>query len=550
MSEYNLLDEKWILVFDNQHELMELSLLDVFKNAGKIACLANELPTLDVAILRLLLAIMHASLTEEVRDYSDGINLWRELWENGLPFGKISSYLEKWRDRFYLFDDKYPFYQVAFAELPQGITFTYKTANNLNGEIAEADRETPNMFAGRKDRSKLTYAEAARWLIHLNSFDIAPAGTPGKPPIRIKGYGVGYLSKIGLLWLTGDNLFQTMMLNLVLLDKDGNPWMECKPYWETYRPLVEDQLKKFERLWPNNLPELYTIPWRRVKLISSADDVTGYELWGGCSMKTENGFIEPMTMWKQDDNGNYKPLLHNSSRQLWRDFAALSVKDTQDARPMIVSWASEIIESGIELPIFRFRSASITYIKNTKVGDLFSDSLSFNAEMLSKVGIAWIPRICDALISTKQAVSSVGMLAMELAEAAGDKRDEKGKPSASMYGKSNAAKSEAYFRLDEPFREWLSNINPKNDKIPYRLDEWREIAYRMLLEYGKEIVAQVGITAFVGKISLKNGSKTPINSSIAFNRFKLKIYKILKKEDVNDEEQRGLQCGKEPDNEN
>ena len=39
------------------------------------------------------------------------------LWEQGCFPAKVNDYLETWRDRFYLYDDTYPFFQVRAADM-------------------------------------------------------------------------------------------------------------------------------------------------------------------------------------------------------------------------------------------------------------------------------------------------------------------------------------------------------------------------------------------------------------------------------------------------
>lgn len=175
--------------------------------------------------------------------------------------------------------------------------------------------------------------------------------------------------------------------------------------------------------------------------------------------------------------------------------------------------------------------------KDFFVDDIGSDSLSFNAGMLSNIGVAWISRICEILSSTDEAVKAVGTLATDLAEAAGDKRDKQGKPSPAMTGKRDAAKSEAYFRLDEPFRSWLAGIDPKIDRIDLKLGEWKEVTFKILSGLGEELVAQTGTISFIGISPPPNSDRSPVNSSKAYNSFISKIYKILKKGDVTDYEQ-------------
>lgn len=56
--EFNLLDEPWIRVMTEDCTVVERSLMQVLLNSHQYQRLAGELPTQDVALLRLLLAIL------------------------------------------------------------------------------------------------------------------------------------------------------------------------------------------------------------------------------------------------------------------------------------------------------------------------------------------------------------------------------------------------------------------------------------------------------------------------------------------------------------
>ena len=121
-AKFNLLFEPWILALDKYGEVKELPLLDIFRDAHNIKQLAGELPTQDVAVLRLLLAVLYCVFTEydvggepnPLRGDIDGLSRWEELWKlRQFPYEVIESYLMKYKDRFYLFHPETPFYQVA-----------------------------------------------------------------------------------------------------------------------------------------------------------------------------------------------------------------------------------------------------------------------------------------------------------------------------------------------------------------------------------------------------------------------------------------------------
>ena len=57
--EFNLLDEPWIKVMTEDCTAQEISLTQALWEGHHYRRLAGELPTQDVAILRLLLAVLH-----------------------------------------------------------------------------------------------------------------------------------------------------------------------------------------------------------------------------------------------------------------------------------------------------------------------------------------------------------------------------------------------------------------------------------------------------------------------------------------------------------
>lgn len=58
-KEFNLLEDPWIRVRRPDCAIEEVSLTDALLRAHAYAGLAGELPTQDVAVLRLLLAVLH-----------------------------------------------------------------------------------------------------------------------------------------------------------------------------------------------------------------------------------------------------------------------------------------------------------------------------------------------------------------------------------------------------------------------------------------------------------------------------------------------------------
>lgn len=228
--EFNLLDEPWIRVMTEDCAVVECSLMQVLLNSHRYQRLAGELPTQDVALLRLLLAILQTVFyrvdpegeDEPIEDRAAAIRRWQALWNAGrFPVQPIRTYLETWRDRFWLFHPEHPFYQVPAAAV--GTKFK---ASKLNGELSESAHKM-RLFPLRdgEEKETLSYAEAARWLVTLIGFDDS-ASTK-----KETGTGTGWLGDRVNVYAIGENLFETLMLNLVFL-KDGRyVWAENMPAW-------------------------------------------------------------------------------------------------------------------------------------------------------------------------------------------------------------------------------------------------------------------------------------------------------------------------------
>jgi CRISPR system Cascade subunit CasA len=533
VKNFNLLDEQWILVLNEKNGHEEISLLDVFLRAHEIKSLAGELPTQDVSILRFLLAILYAIFTkldkdgnaDPISNADDADNRWHQIWESGrFPFNEIKEYLESYRDRFYLFHPERPFYQVPHMD-----TGTPYSAAKLMGDLSESGNKV-RLFSMRTGKGKeyVGKAEAARWLLYLNAFD----DTSSKPSKQGKGTpspGAGWLGRLGLIFAVGNNLFETLMLNFVLLDvkEEPFPFEKGKAAWE----LDEIRIQERTRIpVPGNPLDLLTLQSRRISLQRTSDGnyVSGYRLLGGDTFDRENAFIEQMTLWsKNDNNGKTSPVFtpkrHNPSKFLWRDFPALVSGSDGHKLTGIVRWISHL-KSRRLIPhhYINFQIASVKYgDKDFFVDDVFSDSITMNASLLTELGESWVTRIIAILEKTDRLVGALTRLAANIAESAGNS-DKK-----STAGIREKAREQAYFTLDIPFRKWLANINPENDDTDPTLMEWKWIgkAKQVIKQEGHRLVESAGEKSFVG--TYVNDREGFQNTAKAFLIFERTIQKIM-----------------------
>ncbi len=532
-KEFNLLHEPWIMVMGKGGETQEISMLELFRKASEYRSLAGELPTQDVAILRLLLAVLHAvfgrydisSTFAPPMSPEAALERWKALWDKGnFPMEIIEKYLLHFEDRFYLFHPEHPFYQVA--DIGKATSFT---AAKLNGEMSESNNKIC-LFPQRSGSKKITlqYSEAARWLIYINAFDDVAAKT---------GTGVGWLGKLDLITALGENIFETLILNLVLLKDGGNElWGEEAPVWEN--EIVKSE-ERTEKTIPDNPSALLTFQSRRLCLKRQGNKVVGYDLLGGNFFPEENAFLEQMTLWrnaakKKTAPPKFIPRRHDPSRQLWRDFSVLMGHSESNRTPGIISWLSRLKgEQMIPCTHFHFMTAAVKYgDKNSSVNDVFSDSITFSGEILTALGESWVNRIIGEIETTDRLVDQVGQLDQNLVKASGN---------ADTNGQRNTAKEQAYYRINQPFRRWLASIDPQkdDDKKDELCSQWWEQAKGIIQDLGKEMVNQSGPQAFAGRVEKdeRTGREYRYTAPEAYNRFLYRttnretLSRLYKKED-------------------
>lgn len=527
---FNLLDEPWIKVMDLNLREEEVSLKTLFENAHLYTALSGETSTQNAALLRFLLAILMTvfyrynpdgeedPITEDDWDADQVLERWEMIWENGqFSVDTINKYLEKWRDRFWLFDPERPFYQVP----NQDYGTSYPTSKTLFGDVkASNNKKTMQHFSLRleKELSVMPFNEAARWLIHYNAYcvnvkwDKKYGDQKNKIPSEI-----GRLGNLGLIYIEGQNLFETLMLNLTPLKDGYEIWGVPKPVWE------RDQVDRRQGIvdaMPDNLPELYTIPSRRVELLSQSNKVTGYRALLGEHYERQNCFSEQMTIWrkyeKKGENPYYLPKLHDVKIQAWREFPALfDIRDV-DHRPGLILWIERLIKEKMIEPSYRLqiRTVGMQYdsMKYLFV-DSVSDQIALSYQILNQKGGIWIKRITDEIDRCQKTADCLKKLGKEV--------------SNFLYGKTKQKMGEDlttfyYYEINAPFKAWLYAIDPDNDDEEKTIKSWQEQSYS-----SAKGIAEKWIKNFASELFILKGEGKKKNSiPMIMNRFTGKLKKI------------------------
>ena len=538
---FNLVDEPWIRVMMPDCSVREVSLAEALSEAHHFRGLAGEMEAQNVAMLRMLIALVHTVFTrvnlngedEPVETEKSAIDRWTELLVNGcFPKEPVKDYLEKWHERFWLFHPERPFYQALNAK-----TGTINSVAKLNGEVSESSNKTRLFSVLNSDgRQGMSFAESARWLLFLNGFDDCAAKQKDKSS-GSRSMTVAWLGKLGLVTAVGSSLFETILLNMTMLaDSTGKLWAEddC-PVWELQEPSNEERRTIS---MPNDYAGLLTLQSRRIMLIREGQNVVKYGILGGDAFDEKNSLNEPMTVWrfvedKKTQTSFFIPRRHERARQIWRDFGSLVNTGEGIKRPGVVSWCSRMQEKGV-FPhdrLLTFKAYCVRYdsSQSSSITDAFSDALSFHADLLIEAGQIWIREINHQLLLIEDAAFNVGKLAEDLGKAVGQGEDD-------LKNVSVSAKERFYHAVDLPFRDWLLKLDPDQeaDERTQLIGTWQKQAWKTAAILGRQLVEEKGDIAFVGRSIEKNNKQRHYSSPEAYRWFRYhlnKIYELAKEGD-------------------
>ncbi len=347
MGDFNLIEEPWIPCIglrDGQSH--EYGLKDVLVGAGEVREIATSSPLVTVAIHRLLLAVLHRVFGPSSAD------AWAGMWERGeWDAGRLDAYLREWRSRFNLFDDRYPFYQS------RSLDFSYALpVSKLTHELASGNNAT--LFDHTFDGTglALTPAEAARYLVSHQACAVGGLVSyeKGQDPKRFKSADAAPLARGAIAVVKGDDLFRTLMLNLVGYD----PHQELpfpaqrgdRPAWES------DAETQAQDRRPLGYLDLLTWQSRRIRLACDADGVVrrvvimkGFQFPDGHEVKG----AETMMAFKANKKGRateagWMSVGFREDRALWRDsLALLQTARDQRERPRTFEWLAGLVSGGI-----------------------------------------------------------------------------------------------------------------------------------------------------------------------------------------------------------
>jgi CRISPR system Cascade subunit CasA len=334
---FNLLQDHWVPVVDQDWNYQEVSLVDLFTDWHNYREIQADNPPTTLAIYRFLLAILH-------RAYQGPMNVdhWEEIRDDNGQ-GAI-AYLEKWRDRFYLFHPECPFMQDA--EIPEESSGDVYLAHVLHGN------NTSTVFCHEHEwsHSSLSIPEAARLILRLQNFD-----TGGRKTGATESAAVLPMMDAANILVRGHDLCETLLLNLIQYDGEEKPCVatgDDLPCWER-------QYQKPKERIPVGYIDYLTYQWRRVKIFAQGDRVVRLALHPGdrVSKDLSTSQWECGIAYTKTKKGLMTVRL-NQSRSLWRDSAVfLQSSNEVSSCPRIVEWVAilkaedDLVSSPIHLQV-------------------------------------------------------------------------------------------------------------------------------------------------------------------------------------------------------
>lgn len=506
----NLLDDPWILAIDKNGSECEISLTEALESAQEYKEITGDVPQQVMPILRLMLAILYRAYQKEGITQSESMDIWVRAWQDNHFNGIVGSYLERIHDLFYLFDAKRPFMQES------GIKYKKKERDTgLDGLVADFPKSKKFLFTMRRKGSlnSLTAAEAARWLLYIQNYDIAGIHPPLSDSTTVrngKEYAsgqiqTGLLGSYGGIFVQGNNLFETLMSNWVLYLSISSPSFlsltNDAPSWE--RPLENERIVRPDFTGP---ADLFTFQSRRVRLIPSKNEVTGFICSYGVHPKVSSiSSFETMTMWERAKKKQAKdhgikegtriPKQHDPERYLWQGLASLlPVED--ELKPGVLEWVSvrqneEILDELLTFPeIVTIHAQGIIYDRSvkskskSKVENGINDTLDIAHAVLNKESQC-ITDILEVLRKIDLSVRDVAA-AVCCIRGLANKANMKNR----YQSFSNSIKGELYFALDELCRTQIAHFDTKNKAESKK--QWLESAHRILLKISEQHFDSIG----------------------------------------------------------
>ncbi len=312
MRRFNLIDEKWIPVRFPNGTLDELGIRDTLLRSKEIAAIEDPSPLVVAALHRFLLAVLYRAL-----EGPTDIDQAKAFFKTGLPDDKIEAYLEKWRDRFWLFDENYPFGQNP--NIPKD---KIEPWTKLTAEFNATSNKVLFDHTNTKKPGTRTPKECARWLLSTMTFSIAGG----------RGYYPSPSPNAMMCIPLGRNFQETLCYSLVPYP-NRNIMLGDSALWEREPTALPLSIPK---QMATGYADLYTWQSRMIRLEElSTGEVEVMRFVAGLGFENPSSNPDPMHPYKLDKTYGKLSVQFRKNRGAWRDYDSL-LPDNGDLAPLTI----------------------------------------------------------------------------------------------------------------------------------------------------------------------------------------------------------------------
>lgn len=546
---FNLIDSAWIQTRNLAGEYEMVSIRELFSRASELSSLAGETPAQNFAILRILEALLVTVVYrydlqgnyKPVKDEKTIFNRWSAIWKAGkIPTEMMAPYFQKHESEFNLLGEK------RFMQSKHAKQASFYSCKKLIGDLA---------VSGHKDRlfkmrswegtPSISLAEAASWIPNLLLFD----DTAVKKTIPYKAYskvtkvdhptGVGWGGKISPVYVAGSTLFETLMLNCVVLQDGITVWDSMQPYWEIQEQQEETESARLERRLipaPTNLAALLTLPSRRIWLDEKEGRIEGFRTFAGDVFDSENAFCEQFTLWKpvsksKDTPPSFRPASFTLESDRWHDLKTSFISNCKGEPahlPGVIQWINRLQDEGLLPKGFKIQILApfVLYgTSNSSLTDISSCSLTIYSKLLESQNAEWRENILAEIEKNAQLAEAAGRFAMSCSYAAG------ADPAQANNEKKRLA-AQLNRLLNQPFLDWLSQVQPGDEDSLFdeSLEEWEKTARAIGTELIRQEMQKYPPSSYFGRLVKNEKSKSSFQSVVhAEKRYFAEMAKIYPK---------------------
>lgn len=528
MKKLNLATDPWIKVFTNDSETRTVSMIDFFENAQNYHSLAGEMSAQDAITLRFLLAVLTTVYTRvdnkgkpydwiklddkfhvEKVEKSDSmagdlLSTWKDLFSAGGFSKAVTNYLVANKDNFdfcklYQVDEE-TFNDLAKKKISIGKAKSTVDIKQINRTISESNN-SPAIFSPKTNlnKDKVEIDELVRWIIMYQNI----AGVTDKNKVA-SSTSAGWYYKLNPIFVTQNNLFKTLMLNLVLENYEDGYRVE-HPVWEfeSTKEYVEFLISNPD-ITKQSRSMIYTLGARMLH-INWDKEIPVIFTAGLPQFENVNAFNDSMAIFvKRDDDEVSIPVsLQDMERDLWLDLDKIIYK--QDRRPGVVEWVRKLALAGAIDPSTKIILRRVNLINSGKPTSQlpevqYDKTISFTVKDI--VNSDSIKRIREVTETSRELANLYWRFTKDIA-------DLRGLSNGSLI--ATRQKYDFAHRLSAVFDLWV-----RSDES-LTVNTWKNQVRPVFEEEGEKLLEQASPRDIKGK---KNEEGEIVNIFTLYNRYK------------------------------